>query len=149
MTNREWLLNKMQSMSDEELAEIIRKPCVTIDEHIDCEDIKKEINTSIITCNMCIKYWLQSKYKEPIKLSEAERVILENINKEYKWIARDKAENMLFIYQRKPYKNDYGNWLNGGTNHGLELFNHIFPFITWQDDEPYNIEELLKNVRNP
>ena len=92
----------------------------------------------------------EEKIKEILKsikptLSEAERAILENINKDYKWIARDKAENMLFIYQRKPYKNDYGNWLNGGTNHGLKLFNHLFQFITWQDEEPYNIEELLKN----
>ena len=144
MTNREWLLNKMQSMSDEELAEIIRKPCVTIDEHIDCEDIKKEINTSIITCNMCIKYWLQSKYKEPIKLSEAERVILENIDKEYKWIARDK-DNSLWLYGDIPIKKSTC-WSNENSEIGEEFafYNHLFQFITWQDDEPYNIEELLK-----
>ncbi len=108
---------------------------------------------NIDECKKCFRYNTFERWEEVIKwlheeikptLSEAERVILENIDKDYKWIARDKTENMLFIYHRKPYKNDYGNWLNGGTNHGLELFNHLFQFITWQDEEPYNIEELLK-----
>ena len=137
---------------------------MTIGEKIRKEIIKKEIINEELSNDEIAKIFVEifkkisnicseadeNKIKEILMknvkptLSEAERVILENIDKDYKWIARDEAENMLFIYHRKPYKNDYGNWLNGGTNHGLELFNHLFQFITWQDEEPYNIEELLK-----
>ena len=76
MTNREWLMNKMQNMSDDELAKMIVVPtemetniCAKQDcMYRDCED--------------CLIYWLKYEHKEPIKLSEAERVILENIDKE-------------------------------------------------------------------
>ena len=79
-------------------------------------------------------------------LSEAERVILENIDKDYKWIARDNWDNQLFIYTAKPIKNEIkGTWGAEGDNADLELFNHLFQFIKWQDEEPYNIEELLNN----
>lgn len=139
MTNREWLLNKMQSMSDEEFAEAITVPD-ELTEEFGCGG-RRCVGRE---CPKCKYDWIQQEHQEKPTLSEAERVILENINKDYKWIAKDRAGNMLFIYQRKPYKNDSGNWLNGGTNHGLELFKHLFQFITWQDEEPYNIEELLK-----
>ena len=92
----------------------------------------------------------EEKIKEILKksikptLSEAERTILENIDKDYKWIARDNWENQLFIYTAKPIKNEIkGNWGCEGDNADLELFNHLFKFITWEDGEPYNIEELL------
>ena len=89
-------------------------------------------------------YWLQSKYKEPIKLSEAERVILENIEKDYKWIARDKSWENLYVYSSKPEKNEAKNWEPVEDAQDLLCFKHLFQFITWQDDEPYNIEELLE-----
>ena len=95
------------------------------------------------TCKKRITEWLNQKVKPT--LSEAERVILENIDKDYKWIARDKFEDALFLYEDKPNKNENNNWVNDEKNEGLNLFNHLFQFITWQDDEPYNIEELLKN----
>ena len=95
------------------------------------------------TCKKRIKQWLQQEAK-PI-LSEAERVILENIDKEYKWIARDK-DKKLFIYRDKPSKNTrFEEWLVDGKSENMSIVRHLFQFITWQDDEPYNIEELLKN----
>lgn len=78
-------------------------------------------------------------------LSEAERVILENIDKDYKWIARDRDEK-LYIYTVKPSRSTlFNNWnLIEGKAGNMSTFNHLFQFITWQDDEPYNIEEFLK-----
>ena len=68
----------------------------------------------------------------------------------YRWIARDKDGNMLWIYVDKPHKNKRGYWQNIGDNKGriLELFNHLFQFIKWEDTEPYNIEELLKGEKS-
>lgn len=28
---------------------------------------------------------------------------------------------------------------------GLTAFNHLFKFVKWEDEEPYNIQELLEN----
>lgn len=123
MTNREWLLNKMQNMSDEELAVILA--C----ESRMCEIMDKECVGG--NCSDCIWPWLKSEHKEPITLSEAERIILENIDKEYKWIARD-CESDLYV-QNEKHEVNY-----------LRTFNHLFQFIKWEDKEAYNIEELLK-----
>lgn len=129
MTNREWLLNKMQNMSDEELAEIIE--CRVISE-IQCGD--KACNES------CKVNWLREEYK--ITLSEAERIILENIDKEYKWIARDKFGD-LYVCDVKPEKEDT-DWCSISKSNEFYCYSHLFQFITWEDSEPYNIEELLK-----
>ena len=92
--------------------------------------------------------WLESEYKEPIKLSDDEKVILRNIDKRYKWIARDKYYN-LGIYDVKPYKNEsVGFWKNNNNifdGRYFNAYNHLFQFIKWSNDEPYSIEELLKD----
>lgn len=131
MTNREWLLNKMQNISDEELSKIIE--CRAIPE-IHCGD--KACDES------CKVNWLKSEHKEPITLSEAERIILENIDKEYKWIARDKFGD-LYVYDVKPEKEDT-DWCWANKVWVLTGVKHLFQFITWEDEQPYNIEELLK-----
>lgn len=135
MTNREWILNKMQNMSDVELAGIFY---VTDFIPNFCEqDCTGRI------CNKCKTSWLKEKHKEKIKLSEAERVILENIDKRYKWIARDE-NNLLFVYETKPTK-ELGEWWGNGTRMlNVDIFSHLFQFMNLEDDEPYNIEELLK-----
>ena len=141
MTNREWLMEQMQNMSDEELGAIL-----DLSEHIkkECYDC---CDTSI-TCDKCNAHWLKAEHKEKIKLSEAERVILENIPKEYKWMARDE-DGRLYIFIQKPYKvfNNDNYWAvqRAGTETFLMLpYNHLFQFIKWEDAEAYNIEALLK-----
>ena len=135
MTNRQWLLEQMQNMSDEEFA-YNAHDCVC--DHSRCKTGR--------ACMECKLDWLKSEHKEPIKLSDAERVILENIDKEYKWIARDGVEGVLWTFAEKPIKNN--KWWTNVSNYkigvSLNLFNHLFQFIKWEDEEAYNIEELLK-----
>lgn len=86
-------------------------------------------------------------------LTESEEVILKNIPNIYKWIARD-VIGRLFVYTVKPEK---GNvvWYNPTAEHSdsvnsnkpfeeVALFNHLFTFITWEDEEPYSINKLIK-----
>ena len=84
--------------------------------------------------------------KEKPKLSDDEKAILRNIDKSYKWIARDN-DSMLFVFTRKPIKNDY-YWKCKDEDEDDEccvyLFDHLFQFIKWEDEEPYFIEDLLK-----
>jgi len=83
-----------------------------------------------------------SKLIKP-KLTEDEKVILRNLPKEYEWIARDE-DGELYIYDKpEPFKEKI-NWYNESKSSELYIFNHKFQFIKWEDEEPYNIKELLK-----
>ena len=100
MTNRQWLMKQMQNMSDGELCNMLQKGTRMI---VPADKID-------VTRGLCICNWLKSEHKEPIKLSDAERVILENA-KGFKWICRDKS-GYLYLYSAKPFKNGtiYRGW---------------------------------------
>lgn len=78
-----------------------------------------------------------------IKLTEDEKVILKNINKNYKWIARD-VDGRLFIYIDKPIKGDTYWGYTYIYASPLDVYSHLFTCIKWEDEEPYLIEDLLK-----
>lgn len=79
-----------------------------------------------------------------IKLTEDEKVILRNIDKRYRWIARD-DDGSLFIYGEKPIKKE-SSWISEVFLDWFDacIFNHLFQFIKWEDVEPCLIEDLLK-----
>lgn len=82
--------------------------------------------------------------KEKPKLTEGEKAILRNIDKKYKWIARDKInESMLCIFIDKP-KKEALYWFSDNYV-SLDALKHLFQFITYEDEEPTLIEDLLKN----
>ena len=135
MTNREWLIKEMQNMSDEELVKTV----------LMCKFItKKECREKTTGCIDCGSNWLNAEHKEVIKLSDVEKVILENLPEEYKYISRDE-DNTLKIGTEKLKKADRGYWYCERCQYTvLEPFEHLFQFIKWKDTEPYNIKELLK-----
>lgn len=97
-------------------------------------------------CNSdSLREWLQAEYKKPIKLANDTIVILKNIDKRCKWIARDKDEQ-LFLYTEKPYKSEASEcWVSSGVIYSFKFFNSpLFNFIRFEDEEPYNIDILLK-----
>ena len=73
------------------------------------------------------------------KLTEDEKVILRNLPKEYKWIARD-LSGMVYIFIERPEK---GQAIWYGCGQPMIPFYHLFQFIQWEDEEPYSIEDLL------
>lgn len=83
--------------------------------------------------------------KEKPKLTDDEKAILRNVDKKYKYIARDK-NNLLGLYKQKPIKKYEYFWAckNENTVAAFEMYNHLFTFIKWEDEEPYLIEDLLK-----
>ena len=69
--------------------------------------------------------------KQP-KLSQAERVILENLPKEYKWIARDgDNEIVLLTHNNGKRYNENEAWAiySQTEKEWLRVFNHLFQFI--------------------
>ena len=80
--------------------------------------------------------------KEPPRLTDDEIAILRNIDKEYKWIARD-GDGGLCIYKDQPVKQGNPAWGCRTSYADLSLFSNMFNFIQWTDSEPYVIVGLL------
>lgn len=81
------------------------------------------------------------KREEPT-ITEDEKAILRNLPGNYEWIARDE-DSTLYIYQDKPEKR-VDVWASVLVHRYLDLFNHLFQMVRWEDDEPWKIEDLLK-----
>lgn len=98
-----------------------------------------------VDCSECLKLSLVDlleEYKEPVKLTKFEyeylKVAKEN---EYNFIARDK-DNRLYGTSEKPKKYNI-TWASSGAYIGM--FESMFNFVRWQDEEPYSIDEILSN----
>ena len=79
------------------------------------------------------------------KINHEEYKLLKGLDEKWKWIARDSGGNHdgnLFVYPEKPFKNHYsGEWVCGIWVHPINI--HLFQFIQWENDEPWNIQELI------
>lgn len=80
------------------------------------------------------------------ELSEAERVILENVDKEYKYIAREE-NNDLYLCGRKPHKFCKAWISNAPIDASMCQFNHLFKMVKWEDEEPTLISDLLEGKK--
>ena len=99
----------------------------------------------VVTCSECLKLSLVDlleEYKEPIKLTKFEYEYLK-VAKEngYNFIARDKNNN-LYLYSTKPFKAE-NDW--GYGNRTTPVFAELFKFFKWEDEEPWNIDNILAN----
>ena len=98
-----------------------------------------------IDCSDCLKLSLMDlleEYKEPIKLTKLEHEYLKVAKKEgFNFIARDKS-NRLYGFEKQPTK---GNATWGSRGDYVGMFKSTFSFVKWQDEEPYNIDEILSN----
>ena len=109
--------------------------------HIIKEECESKNNCA--ECGRALIKWLNEEYREPIAISADEKVILRNLPEGFKYIARDYG-NAIYVYRKKPTKSmhEWTNEVPSGAS--LNLYAHLFQFIKWEDDEPYSIEELLK-----
>lgn len=91
------------------------------------------------SCNQkAIFQWLYSEYQEPApKLTKAERGFCEIVRHGY--IARDK-DKRLYLYGCQPSQRSSG-WAG---ERWIDLDRNFFPFITWESNKDWSIEDLLK-----
>lgn len=77
------------------------------------------------------------------EFTDDELCVLRNIDKKYKWIARDKSGN-LCIFDEKPNKNEE-IWDNVIRSDFIELncYNSLFNSIQWEDNEPVYIDDYV------
>lgn len=82
-----------------------------------------------------------------IKLTEHEKVILSNIDKKYKWIARDK-NGRVYVYKDKPVKDCNGTTWSvepyDDDCSSLWCFHDLFKWLSREDKEPVYIPDLLE-----
>ena len=103
---------------------------------------QKDCNRVIcVECSKRTAEWLEQEYQEST-LTEDEKAILRNLLKDYKWIARDE-DGILFLYLSMPQKNGTW-WQSGSLELDFSMYDDLFQFIKWEDEEPYSIDELLK-----
>lgn len=98
-----------------------------------------------ILCSECLRLSLLNlleEYKEPVKLTRFEyeylKVAKEN---EYNFIARDN-DDCVFLYRNRPWKDEL-SWDYSGKF--MIVFEELFKFVKWADEEPCNIDEILSN----
>jgi hypothetical protein len=96
--------------------------------------------------NDCVKEkteFLYQEHEEPIKLSRLEYELLKYyIEHGYLYIARDNNK-ALFAYDTKPRKIPCQWWTTENIK-GI-YFDECFKFIKWEDEESYEIQDILNN----
>ena len=101
----------------------------------------------VVTCSECVRLSLMNlleEYKEPVKLTRFEYEYLKAAKENgYNFITRDK-DNRLYGTSEKPKKYNT-TWAGSGAYIGM--FESIFKFVKWKDEEPYNIDDLLNNCK--
>lgn len=105
-------------------------------------NVVKECDIMKVYSDYTLKELLWERKK--IKLTEDEKVILRNIDKKYKYIARDESQK-LYLYKTKPIKSETIWRVCDEDYYDFKLFEHLFQFINWEDEEPCLIKELLDN----
>lgn len=125
---------------------------VTADEILSCWLHRITTNSSVnkhncsgLVCSECLRLSLLNlleEYKEPVKLTRFEyeylKVAKEN---EYNFIARDN-DDCVFLYRNRPWKDEL-SWDYSGKF--MIVFEELFKFVKWADEEPCNIDEILSN----
>ena len=100
---------------------------------------------SSFTCSECLRLSLMElleEYKEPIKLTRFEYEYLKVAKKEgFNFIARDKSHE-LCGFDKRPKKRNL-MWCSGGDC--VHIFESMFKFVKWEDEEAYSIDSILSN----
>ena len=95
------------------------------------------------TMDIVAVYELKEVWKrEEPTITEDEKTILRNLPADYEWIARDK-NGMLCVYPDKPLKGG-ATWWSSLRHRSLDVFDHLFKMVKWEDDEPWKIDVLLE-----
>lgn len=98
-----------------------------------------------VNCSECLRLSLLElleEYKKPVKLSKFEYEYLKAAKENgHNFIARE-INNRLYGFEKQPEKRN-SMWSSYGDYVGM--FESIFKFVKWEDEEPYNIDEILSN----
>lgn len=109
---------------------------------IDCELC--DFHNTTTPCMASFIKWLTEEFHEKKKLTKKQRLLCEILGSG--WIIRGAANNLHYFSQKPQKRNEY--WV---INDVKTFKSHIintdilpdFPFIKWEDEEPYSVKEML------
>ena len=94
-----------------------------------------------------MKRQIKKLFPKKKEFTDNELFILKNIDKKYKWIAKDK-NGLICTFVSKPIKTEKlwsDGWSNGESYASLEAIkNSLFTEIKWEDEEPIYIDEYVE-----
>lgn len=108
------------------------------------------------SCYNAMLKWLLSEYKEPVKLSKLEKEPVKLSKLEYDilkylsdntvhmYITRDGNGN-IFLYDVEPEKSNSAPWWTGRGMCHMNMFNKLFQFVQFEDEEPRAIKDILES----
>lgn len=76
------------------------------------------------------------------EFTDDELAIMRSIEINYKWIVRNR-NGRLFLHKDKPEKYINGAW-DSRSWCGMQVFNHLFNSIKWEDEEPVYIDDYVE-----
>ncbi len=147
MTNFEYYKEEILELTNNDQAFMVYKNG-KIGNCDECHDCKKCLFDSN-SCNAKAIKWLYAEHVEKPKLTKKERQFCELV--EAGWICRDE-NGFLCLYSTKPQCKNSHEWQPPHYCTSFSLSSSLvrnvmdcsFSFITWEDEEPWSVEELLK-----
>ena len=145
MTNFDFWKDRLAEMAGGNSCGIV---AVVNDKPVRCSEIAdcKKCNRSGKCTEAQLIKWLLEEHVEKPKMTKKERMFCELANKG--WIARDK-DCEVWWWEVKPVKCKerwtYSNKVSEAFScNGSIPFEVEFPFVKWEDEEPWSVEDLLK-----
>lgn len=108
--------------------------------------LKKTCNNNIYAFDIieAVEKWSKEHPPKKYKVSQLEYDILKYIsdNTIFIYIARDE-NGKNYIFEAEPRKLD--DWWYGCGLSYMRIFDELFQFVQWEDEEPTSIQNVLEN----
>ena len=84
-----------------------------------------------------------------VEINQEEYEVLKALDDKWKYLARNNMYGAkLEAHTSRPYKMTDSHWSNGDMTLELLGGEHLFQFIQWEDESPYNIQELIEEYED-
>ena len=146
MINAEKFRKELLELSNQNIAFAVRKE--NQNAVVRCDSIKRCTDCLFGRgrCSVNSTKWLLSEYKDHVKVSKLEYDILKYLsdNTRHMYITRDGNGN-IFLYDVEPEKSKSAPWWTGRGMCHMGMFNKLFRFVQFADEEPRAIKDILEN----
>lgn len=114
---------------------------VSLCDYVSCSNCLFDDNKD---CDKARREWAESEYIEKPVITKRARVLLEYLNVNVFYMARD-MNGDLYAYFRKPHKLiDCWESSECERGKGLRMLTTDLPMVKWSDEEPWLIKDLKK-----
>ena len=84
-----------------------------------------------------------TKLPKKKEFTDDELCILRNVDKQWKYIARDKVDK-LYLHNKMPTKSEALNAWSDAEWVSFYMYDHLFQNIQWTDNEPVFIDDYVE-----